>query len=97
MPPSTLRGCDAAKWRLQRALGTEAGLFGVIVARWQPRGKPTSSSFYGILIRMFFNDHAPPHFHAPYGEFEATIEIATLAIVEGQLPRRALNLVQEWP
>jgi hypothetical protein len=45
---------------------------------------------------MFFNDHAPPHFHARYGEFEATIEIGTLAIIEGQLPRVALNLVQEW-
>jgi Domain of unknown function (DUF4160) len=45
---------------------------------------------------MFFNDHPPPHFHARYGEFEATIAISTLDILEGQLPRRALNLVQEW-
>lgn len=45
---------------------------------------------------MFFNDHAPPHFHARYGEFEATIEINTLEIIQGQLPRRALNLVTEW-
>jgi hypothetical protein len=45
---------------------------------------------------MFFNDHEPPHFHARYGEFEATINIGTLVIIEGQLPRRALNLVQEW-
>ena len=43
-----------------------------------------------------FNDHPPPHFHARYGEFEATVEIATLEILEGQLPRRALNLVREW-
>jgi hypothetical protein len=57
---------------------------------------PTISAFYGILIRMFFRDHAPPHFHARYGEFEATIEIATQAVLQGQLPRRALNLVQEW-
>jgi hypothetical protein len=57
---------------------------------------PTISTFYGILIRMFFNDHAPPHFHARYGEFEATIDIATSAVLQGQLPRRALSLVQEW-
>ena len=38
----------------------------------------------------------PPHFHARYGEFEATIEIATLNILEGTLPGRALKLVQEW-
>ena len=57
---------------------------------------PTISAFYGILIRMFFNDDEPPHFHARYGEFEATIEISTLEVLEGQLPRRALNLVMEW-
>ncbi len=57
---------------------------------------PTISTFYGISIRMFFNDHAPPHFHARYGEFEATIEINTLEIIQGRLPRRALSLVEEW-
>ncbi len=57
---------------------------------------PTISAFYGILIRMFFNDHPPPHFHARYGEYEATIEIATLRTLEGQIPPRALSLVQEW-
>ena len=57
---------------------------------------PTICSFYGILIRMFFNDHAPPHFHARYGEFEATIDIDTLSVIEGALPRRALALVEEW-
>ena len=45
---------------------------------------------------MFFNDHPPPHFHARYGEFEATIMIDTSEIIEGELPIRALNLVREW-
>lgn len=45
---------------------------------------------------MFFNDHGPPHFHARYGEFEATIDIGTLGILQGQLPARAWKLVQEW-
>lgn len=57
---------------------------------------PAISAFYGILIRMFFNDHAPPHFHARYAEFEATIDIGTLQVIQGMLPPRALNLVQEW-
>jgi hypothetical protein len=57
---------------------------------------PTISTFYGILIRMFFNDHAPPHFHARYGEFEATIDLRTLDVLEGELPHRALSLVLEW-
>ncbi len=45
---------------------------------------------------MFFNDHSPPHFHARYGEFEATIDLDTLEIIQGQLPRRGLSLVKEW-
>ena len=57
---------------------------------------PTISSFYGILVRMFFNDHDPPHIHARYGEFEATIEIESLRVLKGELPGRALNLVSEW-
>jgi hypothetical protein len=56
---------------------------------------PTISVFYGIMIRMYYNDHPPPHFHAQYGEFEATVDIGSLEGIEGQLPRRALNLVRE--
>ena len=57
---------------------------------------PTISFFYGILIRMFYNDHEPPHFHALYGEFQATIAIDELRVLEGELPRRALDLVLDW-
>ena len=57
---------------------------------------PTICSFYGILIRMFFSDHAPPHFHVEYGEFKATVEIQSLKINCGCLPRRAQSLVLEW-
>lgn len=32
---------------------------------------PSISSFFGVVIYMYFNDHSPPHFHAEYGEFEA--------------------------
>jgi hypothetical protein len=57
---------------------------------------PTISSFYGILIQMFWKDHEPPHFHALYAEDEALIDIRTLEVMEGQLTRRALALVLEW-
>jgi hypothetical protein len=57
---------------------------------------PRISSFYGIVIAMYFRDHPPPHFHATYAEHEATIAIASGAIVEGSLPPRALQLVREW-
>jgi len=45
---------------------------------------------------MFFDDHAPPHLHAKYGEHQAQIAIATGEVLHGSLPRRALNLAQEW-
>ncbi len=57
---------------------------------------PTISTFYGILIQMFWRDHAPPHFHALYAEYEVLIDIQTLDVLEGRMPRRALALVLEW-
>ena len=45
---------------------------------------------------MFFNEHAPPHFHAEYGEYRATIDIRTLSVIDGKLPRRATELVLDW-
>jgi len=57
---------------------------------------PEISRFFGIIIRMFFADHEPPHFHPLYGDDEALIEIETLAVYRGALPRRALALVLEW-
>jgi len=53
---------------------------------------PTISSFYGILIRMFFNDHAPPHFHVQYAEFKATVDIMTLTISSGNCRAERKNL-----
>ena len=57
---------------------------------------PEISRFYGIVIKMYFADHAPPHFHAEYAEFEARIAIETLAVLSGNLPGRAMGLVVEW-
>jgi len=57
---------------------------------------PEVTRFFGIVIRMYFMDHSPPHFHAVYDEHEALIAIETLAVLRGELPRRALALVLEW-
>jgi hypothetical protein len=57
---------------------------------------PRISSFYGIVIAMYYRDHEPPHFHALYGEHEAQLVIATLEVLSGELPLRALRLVREW-
>lgn len=57
---------------------------------------PEISRFYGIIIKMFYRDHNPPHFHAEYGNDEALIDIHTLELIKGALPKRARNLVNEW-
>ncbi len=57
---------------------------------------PRISQFFGILIYMYYNDHAPPHFHAEYSGNEALYEIETLRVYAGELPRRVHNLVLEW-
>lgn len=57
---------------------------------------PTISMFYGIIIQMYWDEHAPPHFHAIYGEFKASVDIRALTIMEGDLPRRAIQLVLDW-
>ena len=50
---------------------------------------PTISMFYGIVIQMFWDEHAPPHFHTSYAEYKATVNIPELCISEGSLPRQA--------
>ena len=57
---------------------------------------PTISVFYGIVIQMFWQDHAPPHFHALYAEHEALIDLRGLRVMRGSLRRRAMALVLEW-
>ncbi len=65
-------------------------------SRRQAVAVPTISRFYGIVIRMYFADHAPPHFHAVYGGEEAVITIADGSVLRGLIPERALRLVREW-
>jgi hypothetical protein len=57
---------------------------------------PQISSFLGIIIRMFYRDHNPPHFHAVYAEYEGLIDINKLELISGKLPPRVLGLVIEW-
>ncbi len=57
---------------------------------------PQISSFYGIVIEMYWRDHPPPHFHAIYSGEKALIAIATGEVLRGSLAPRALRLVREW-
>ncbi|MCK5523356.1 MAG: DUF4160 domain-containing protein [Thiomargarita sp.] len=57
---------------------------------------PEIARFYGIVIKLFFSDHPPPHFHAVYGEYVGLFDINTFEMIEGDLPKRAKKLVVEW-
>ncbi len=57
---------------------------------------PELSRFYGIIIRMFYGDHPPPHFHGAYQGEEVQVNIETLEVMNGRIRRRALALVLEW-
>ena len=52
--------------------------------------------FYGIRIYVYFNDHAPPHIHAIYGEYQAQIAIDDGCVLSGSLPHRARRMVKKW-
>lgn len=57
---------------------------------------PEISRFLGIVIAMYFKEHAPPHFHAKYGGERAAFSIHDLRLIEGKLPPRVVSLVLEW-
>lgn len=57
---------------------------------------PRISSFYGVVIAMYYREHGVPHFHAFYGGREASITIESLEVLRGDLPPRAFRLVTRW-
>ena len=57
---------------------------------------PELSRFLGIVITMYHQDHAPPHFHVRYGGRKAVVSIAPFVVMHGRLPPRVLGLVFEW-
>lgn len=57
---------------------------------------PEICRFFGIVIKMFFDDHNPPHFHAEYSGDIALIDIGNLSVFSGRLPPRVMGLVIEW-
>ncbi len=57
---------------------------------------PEISRFFGIIIRMYYDEHNPPHFHAIYGSSQAEFGIAPIEVLRGGLPRRANSMVIEW-
>jgi hypothetical protein len=57
---------------------------------------PQISYFLGVIIRMFYRDHNPPHFHAFYADFEGIFDIEKNELIGGEHPPRVLGIVTEW-
>lgn len=57
---------------------------------------PEISRFFGIVIGIYYKEHAPPHFHAKYSGQRGAFAIEDLRLIEGRLPRRVISLVLEW-
>jgi Domain of unknown function (DUF4160) len=57
---------------------------------------PRISEFYGIVVAMYYREHGVPHFHATYAGETVVIAIQTGDVIAGNVPARALRLVQEW-
>ncbi|MGN0872173.1 MAG: DUF4160 domain-containing protein [Victivallales bacterium] len=59
---------------------------------------PVIARFYGMVIKMYLlgKEHGIAHIHAIYGEYSGVIDVRSGAMMEGDLPRKALSLVQEW-
>lgn len=56
---------------------------------------PTISMFYGIVIRMYYDDHNPPHFHAFYGDYKARFNLNG-ELIEGNMPSSKVKLIAAW-
>lgn len=59
---------------------------------------PTLSMFFGIVVRMYLGkrEHNPPHFHAYYQEYKAIFDIKTCELIDGNIPRRQVKLIEAW-
>ncbi len=57
---------------------------------------PEISRFFGIIIKMFFRDHNPPHFHAEYQSYKAIFSIETGQMIQGDIPQKKSALITAW-
>lgn len=57
---------------------------------------PELSRFYGMIVYLYWKDHAPPPFHVVYGDEEVLLLIDSWQVYAGSIPSRALKMVREW-
>ncbi len=96
-PAGSLTSARELAWIPKDRSPRSRRIFPIPIAVGQPLpGMPEICRFFGIVIRMYFLDHAPPHFHAIYSGSEAQVRITPVGLLAGGLPPRALALVVEW-
>ncbi len=57
---------------------------------------PEISRFFGVIIRMYYDEHEPPHFHAIYGDDEAQVGVDPIHVLRGELSSRTVSMIVEW-
>jgi len=57
---------------------------------------PTIAIVDGVRLMMYFNDHPPAHFHALLAAYRAVIDIETLTLSRGYLPRAKFRAIVRW-
>ena len=88
---------EAALYVPRPASDISRAIAGVLGRNWLDYlAMPELCRFLGMIITMYYDDHAPPHFHIRYGDYKAIMGIDSLMLLDGYLPPRALGLVAEW-
>ncbi len=57
---------------------------------------PTIIMLGNVAIRMFANDHNPPHFHVVTAERQMAILLSDLSVMAGSMDRKSLVLALDW-
>lgn len=57
---------------------------------------PTLVKLGNIAIRLFADDHNPPHFHVVTPQYQILVEIASMSVLAGEMDRRSLNMALDW-
>jgi len=57
---------------------------------------PVISLFFGIVVRMFYREHDPPHFHAEYQNQQGKFDFGGEMIAGNIQSRTARRLILEW-
>jgi len=57
---------------------------------------PVLSIFFGIIVRMWHDDHPPPHVPVEYQGYEALVDISSGEVTKGRLPKTAAGIVKQW-